>query len=132
MPAIHGSDVATVSAAIVPAYERDLSTAVMSVDSDRRRRNDLPAPYVVDANGRNGAWWCREHDQIGGFAWSPDGTRIATVSQTPKLGYHRVTSSIDICTAAGAQTAASSRVVTAWSEEIWGSGGPPASVIAYS
>jgi dipeptidyl aminopeptidase/acylaminoacyl peptidase len=61
--------------------------------------NERTALYVVDADGTHGAWWCPGHDQLAGFAWSHDGTRIALLQQTPKLGYHAVTGAIDICSA---------------------------------
>ena len=65
--------------------------------------NERTALYVVDADGTHGAWWCPGHDQLAGFAWSHDATRIALLQQTPKLGYHSVSGAIDICTA-GATT----------------------------
>jgi dipeptidyl aminopeptidase/acylaminoacyl peptidase len=69
--------------------------------------NDPASLYVVDANGAHGAWWCNGLTQVGGFAWSPDGTQIATLSQTPKIGYHAVRSRIDICTATSSRRVAS-------------------------
>ncbi|MFN2461632.1 MAG: hypothetical protein ABR591_13255, partial [Candidatus Velthaea sp.] len=65
-------------------------------------RNDASSLYVLDASGAHGAWWCAAHDHIAGFAWSPDGARIAVLSQTPKLGYHAVRSSIEVCGARAA------------------------------
>ncbi len=58
------------------------------------------ALYVVAARGGTPRRWCPALDQIGGVAWSPAGTRIAVISQTPKIGYHRVTGAVDVCTAA--------------------------------
>jgi dipeptidyl aminopeptidase/acylaminoacyl peptidase len=69
--------------------------------------NDRSALYVVNADGSHGAWWCPGHDQTAGFAWSHDGTRVALLQQTPKLGYHRVTGAIDICSATGTHHVAS-------------------------
>jgi dipeptidyl aminopeptidase/acylaminoacyl peptidase len=69
--------------------------------------NAPTALYVLRADGSHGAWWCPGHDQVSGFAWSHDGTRIALLQQTPKLGYHHVSGAIDICTATSAQHVAS-------------------------
>lgn len=64
--------------------------------------------YVVNADGSGGQWWCPALRQIasgltsGGLAslaWSPDGTEIAVLSQTPKIGFHDVRSYIDVCSA---------------------------------
>lgn len=68
--------------------------------------NDESALYVIAATG-NVNRWCTNLQQIGGFAWSPDGTRIATASQSPKIGFHKVTGSLDICTATATQHVAS-------------------------
>ena len=49
------------------------------------------------------AWWCPTLKEIGAIAWSPDGTSLASQSQTPKIGFHDVRSSIDTCGATGAR-----------------------------
>lgn len=64
--------------------------------------NDLASLYVIDAAGAHGAWWCSALTQLGGLSWSPDATQIATLSQTPKIGYHSVRSRVDVCTDPGA------------------------------
>ncbi len=57
--------------------------------------------YVVNADGSAGAWWCPALRQAGEVAWSPDGSSLAVMSQTPKIGYHYVRSEIDVCNASG-------------------------------
>lgn len=61
----------------------------------------LTSLYVIDADGKNGSWWCPSLQQIGGLAWSHDASSIALVSQTLMIGYHSVRSSIDVCSASG-------------------------------
>ena len=79
-------------------------------------QNDRSALYVVNADGSHGAWWCAGHNDVAGFAWSPDGAKIALLQQSPKLGHHRVTGTIDICTATSTQHVAS--IDTAVANEI--------------
>jgi dipeptidyl aminopeptidase/acylaminoacyl peptidase len=69
--------------------------------------NDRSALYVTGLDGGNGAWWCPGHDRVAAFAWSQDGTRVAELEQTPKLGYHSVRGAIDVCTAASIRRVAS-------------------------
>jgi dipeptidyl aminopeptidase/acylaminoacyl peptidase len=59
--------------------------------------------YVISADGSDGAWWCPTLKEIGTIAWSPDGTSLGVQSQTPKIGFHDVRSSIDTCGTAGAR-----------------------------
>jgi dipeptidyl aminopeptidase/acylaminoacyl peptidase len=69
--------------------------------------SDQSSLYVVNSDGSNGDWWCPELKNINNVAWSADGSTIASLSQTPKLGYHYVRCSIDICKAsAGARRVA--------------------------
>ena len=68
--------------------------------------NDENSLYVANADGSQGSWWCPELKNISALAWSADSTKIAALSQTPKLGYHSVRSFIDICTASGARRVA--------------------------
>lgn len=57
--------------------------------------------YVIDADGKNGAWWCPSLRQVGAAAWSHDAFSLALVSQTQMIGYHFVHSFIDVCSASG-------------------------------
>lgn len=57
--------------------------------------------YVIGADGKDGAWWCPTLKDVSEFAWSSDGSSLAVLSQTPKIGFHYVRSFIDICSAAG-------------------------------
>jgi dipeptidyl aminopeptidase/acylaminoacyl peptidase len=55
--------------------------------------------YVVSADGSAGAWWCPALHDIAEIAWSQDGSSIAVLSATPKIGFHYVRSFIDVCNA---------------------------------
>ena len=57
--------------------------------------------YIVAADGTGGGWWCSALDNVADVAWSHDGTSLAVLSQTPKIGFHYVRSFIDICTVGG-------------------------------
>lgn len=66
--------------------------------------------YVIKADGSDGQWWCPTLRNIAGgvmggglaaLAWSGDGSQIAVLSQTPKIGHHDVRSFIDVCSAQG-------------------------------
>ncbi|MBV8771596.1 MAG: hypothetical protein JO166_04575, partial [Deltaproteobacteria bacterium] len=59
--------------------------------------------YVVGETGLNGQWWCPTLNNIADIAWSHDGSSLAVLSHTPKIGFHYVRSFIDICTASGAR-----------------------------
>lgn len=63
--------------------------------------NPETSVYVLDANGRNGAWWCPSLVDVGAAAWSSDGTKLALESSSPKIGNHLVASAIDVCDANG-------------------------------
>ena len=57
--------------------------------------------YVVNVDGTGGGWWCSGLKSIANeVAWNTDGTSIALLSQLPHIGYHRVSTSIDVCTVA--------------------------------
>jgi dipeptidyl aminopeptidase/acylaminoacyl peptidase len=71
---------------------------------------DQNSLYVVNADGTEGAWWCAasqktsnastpELHDVAAIAWSSDGSSIAVLSQTPKIGFHYVRSFIDVCRA---------------------------------
>ncbi|HUO13663.1 MAG TPA: prolyl oligopeptidase family serine peptidase [Verrucomicrobiae bacterium] len=59
--------------------------------------------YVIAADGSGGGWWCGDLHNIGEISWSEDGSSIAVLSQTPKIGFHYVRSFIDVCSANGAK-----------------------------
>jgi len=59
--------------------------------------------YVVNADGSGGTWWCPTLRELQNIAWSPDATSIAVQSMTPKIGFHDVRSSIDVCNAGSVQ-----------------------------
>jgi dipeptidyl aminopeptidase/acylaminoacyl peptidase len=63
--------------------------------------DDPVSLYVLDADGKNGGWWCPTLRQIAGAAWSLNGASLALVSETQMIGYHSVRSSIDICSSSG-------------------------------
>jgi dipeptidyl aminopeptidase/acylaminoacyl peptidase len=63
--------------------------------------NDESRIYVMDADGTHGGQWCPDLNYITAVAWSPDGKRLAVVSETPKIGHHEVHDSIDVCDASG-------------------------------
>ncbi|HEV2441514.1 MAG TPA: S9 family peptidase [Steroidobacteraceae bacterium] len=63
--------------------------------------NDESRLFVLDADGTQGGWWCTDLNYVGQVAWSPDGRRLAVVSEMPKIGHHEVQDSIDICDASG-------------------------------
>ncbi len=53
--------------------------------------------YVIDAGGTDGKWWAPDLKDVSSFAWSADGRSLALLSTTPKIGYHSITSWIDLC-----------------------------------
>jgi dipeptidyl aminopeptidase/acylaminoacyl peptidase len=59
--------------------------------------------YVVASDGTNGVWWCPALHDVNAIAWSHDGSSIAILSSTPKIGFHYLRSFIDICSAGGAK-----------------------------
>jgi dipeptidyl aminopeptidase/acylaminoacyl peptidase len=66
--------------------------------------NDQTSLYVMNVDGSSGAWWCPELKDITEVAWSPDGTQLAVVTQTPHIGHHELHSVLHVCSAAGART----------------------------
>lgn len=81
--------------------------------------NDESRLYVMDAAGTHGGWWCPDLNYITQVAWSPDGKRLAVVSETPKIGHHEVHDSIAICDASGTNHVAQLPVPTsgiAWTD----------------
>ena len=65
--------------------------------------NDQTSVYVVNADGSGGTWWCGSLKDVGAIAWSPDGQQLAVLSANPKIGFHYVHSTIDLCSANGAR-----------------------------
>lgn len=59
--------------------------------------------YLIGADGKGGQWWCPELRNVASVAWSHDGSSLAVLSQTPKIGFHFQKSFIDICSAKGAR-----------------------------
>src|SRR5579871_645995 len=57
--------------------------------------------YVLNADGSAGAWWCPSLHEISRISWSPDGSSLAILSQTPKIGFHYLHTSIDVCSSSG-------------------------------
>jgi dipeptidyl aminopeptidase/acylaminoacyl peptidase len=57
--------------------------------------------YVIGIDGTNGNWWCPALRDIVSAAWSHDGSSLAVLSQTPKIGFHFQRSFIDVCSATG-------------------------------
>jgi dipeptidyl aminopeptidase/acylaminoacyl peptidase len=56
--------------------------------------------YVVNADGTGGHWWCSDLRFISSeIAWSADSTSVALLSGLPSIGYHRVSTAIDVCSA---------------------------------
>jgi len=73
---------------------------------------DETSLYVVNADGTGGAWWCGNLKFIAGspvaggkdaLAWSADSSSLAVLSGLPRIGYHIVASTIDVCGAAGSR-----------------------------
>jgi dipeptidyl aminopeptidase/acylaminoacyl peptidase len=84
-------------------------------------QSDKSSLYVVNRDGSNGGWWCPGLTNITSLAWSADGSKIAVLSQTPKLGYHYVRSFVDICTASSVRRVA--EIPNATSSIAWTAGG---------
>jgi dipeptidyl aminopeptidase/acylaminoacyl peptidase len=69
--------------------------------------------YVIGADGSGGTWRCPTLHEVGEIAWSPDGSSLAVLSFTPKIGFHNFRSSIDVCSASGVRHIATVENVTA-------------------
>jgi dipeptidyl aminopeptidase/acylaminoacyl peptidase len=69
--------------------------------------SDVRNLYVVGADGSGGSWWCPELTDITDYAWSPDGSRLAVVTQDQKIGHHDVSATVSVCGADGARKVAS-------------------------
>jgi dipeptidyl aminopeptidase/acylaminoacyl peptidase len=87
-----GSQIAVLSDARPKDAQQDVRNVV---------ENDESSIYVVNADARDGAWWCPELKTVVDFAWSRDSRRLAVATQVPKLGNHQLSSSVGICGAQG-------------------------------
>jgi dipeptidyl aminopeptidase/acylaminoacyl peptidase len=130
---------ATGKPTVIIALQSGISSAVISPDGSRfalladprspdplaetRKvvESDETSLYVVNGDGANGSWWCPGLKNITAVAWAADGSRIAAMSQTPKLGYHYVHSFMDVCTASAARRVA--EIPNAAANIAWTSGG---------
>jgi dipeptidyl aminopeptidase/acylaminoacyl peptidase len=83
--------------------------------------NDVASIYTVGVNGADGAWWCPELKSVAELAWSPDGSQLAVVTQTPKIGNHDFRSEISVCTSSGARRVA--EIENATAGIAWADGG---------
>jgi dipeptidyl aminopeptidase/acylaminoacyl peptidase len=124
LPVVSGGGVSTPSR-IIP-LPRGIRSARISPDGERfailasprapdpldevRRviEPEATSLFVVNTDGTKGAWWCDTLTQIadgptsgGPLSWSRDSSSLAVVSQTPKIGFKDLRSSIDVCTATG-------------------------------
>jgi dipeptidyl aminopeptidase/acylaminoacyl peptidase len=82
--------------------------------------NDEASLYVFNLHSHDGAWWCQELRSISDFAWSKDSSRLAVVTQLPKLGNHDAHSRLNICGADGSRQLADVPTATAgvaWSAD---------------
>jgi dipeptidyl aminopeptidase/acylaminoacyl peptidase len=59
--------------------------------------NDEASLYVFDLHSQDGAWRCQDLRSISDFEWSKDSTRLAVVTQPPKLGNHDAHSMLNVC-----------------------------------
>jgi dienelactone hydrolase len=65
---------------------------------------DETSLYVVNTDGTHGAWWCNNLTHLAGEpAWSADSASLALMTDLPHIGYHHVSSGLDVCTASGAR-----------------------------
>ncbi len=83
--------------------------------------NGLSSLYVVGADGSGGRWWCPELTDVSAFAWSPDGSELAAVTQVQKIGHHTVDAAISVCGRTGARKVAT--IANAVTGMAWANGG---------
>jgi dipeptidyl aminopeptidase/acylaminoacyl peptidase len=98
---------------------------------------DQASLYVVNADGTHGAWWCPNLKALSGgvtgggagaFAWSADGQSIATLSDSPRIGHHDISTDIDICSASGSRHVAT--VPNAVADIAWANGGRDLAILS--
>jgi len=68
--------------------------------------NEVTSIYLAGTSMTEGAWWCPELNSVVDLAWAPDGSQLAAVTQTPKIGNHDFRSSIYVCDSSGARRVA--------------------------
>ena len=83
--------------------------------------NDVVSIYTVGVNGADGAWWCPELKTVVEVAWSSDGSQLAVVTQSPKIGNHDFRSEISVCTSSGIRRVA--EIENATAGIAWADGG---------
>ena len=106
-----GSQIAVLSDARPKDAQQDVRDVV---------ENDESSIYVVNADARDGGWWCPELKTVADFAWSRDSRQLAVATQVPKLGNHQLRSSVGICGAQGWREVAQVANATsglAWSKD---------------
>jgi dipeptidyl aminopeptidase/acylaminoacyl peptidase len=82
--------------------------------------SDETSLYVFELHSHDGAWRCQELRAISDFAWSKDSSRLAVVTQLPKLGNHDAHSVLHVCGADGSHQLADVPTITAgvaWSAD---------------
>lgn len=84
--------------------------------------NDVTSLYVTGVTETaEGSWWCPDLTSVADIAWAPDGSQIAVVTQTPKIGHHDFHSSIYVCSASGSRRIA--EIANATAGIAWADGG---------
>lgn len=83
--------------------------------------SDETSLYVVGAQGGQGNWWCPALVDITEFAWSPDGSQVAVMTQNSKIGHHEVNSTVNVCSAEGSRQLAA--IPNSTSGIAWSKGG---------
>jgi dipeptidyl aminopeptidase/acylaminoacyl peptidase len=82
--------------------------------------NDEASLYVFDLHSTGGVSRCPELRTISDFAWSKDSSRLAVVTQPPKLGNHDAHSMLHVCGTDGSRQLADVPTATAgvaWSAD---------------
>jgi dipeptidyl aminopeptidase/acylaminoacyl peptidase len=75
--------------------------------------NDAVSLYVVQADGSGGSWWCPDLQDVTDVAWSADGSQLAAITQSQKIGHHDMRSGIFACNASGTRRVAEINNATA-------------------
>ena len=77
--------------------------------------------FVLPATGGTPKRWCPDTNDVDSMAWSADATRLAVLSQTPRIGWHTVHGAVDVCSANASHRVAS--IANAVSGIAWTGGG---------